>query len=129
MRKIVIFSGAGLSAESGIPTFRDLGGLWENYRIEEVASPLGWSKNPKLVLDFYAQCFLQMQACQPNPAHHAIAKRADRFEVICITQNIDNLHRTSRGKRGMASPWQDSNPKMRVALGNSAVGCRMALQL
>jgi len=91
MRKIVIFSGAGLSAESGIPTFRDLRGLWENYRIEEVASPLGWSQNQKLVLDFYAQRFVQMQACQPNAAHHAIAQLADRFEVICITQNIDTL--------------------------------------
>ena len=91
MRKIVVFSGAGLSAESGIPTFRDLGGLWENHRIEDVASPRGWKNNPSLVLDFYAQRFKQMQECKPNAAHHAIAQLANLFDVVCITQNIDTL--------------------------------------
>lgn len=91
MKKIVVFSGAGLSAESGIPTFRDSGGLWENYSLEDVATPLGWMRDPKLVLDFYAQRLVQMQQCQPNAAHKAIAKLANCFEVICITQNIDTL--------------------------------------
>ena len=91
MKKIIIFSGAGLSAESGIPTFRDMGGLWENHRIEDVASPLGWMNNKELVLNFYAQRFVQMQQCQPNPAHKAIAKLATVFDVVCITQNIDTL--------------------------------------
>jgi NAD-dependent deacetylase len=91
MRKIVVFSGAGLSAESGIPTFRDLGGLWQGHRIEDVAEPIGWKKNPSLVLDFYAQRFVQMQECQPNAAHIAIAQLANRFDVVCITQNIDTL--------------------------------------
>lgn len=91
MRKIVVFSGAGLSAESGIPTFRDSGGLWENYRIEDVATPLGWKQNPSLVLDFYAQRWVQMQQCQPNAAHRAIAKLATCFDVVCMTQNIDTL--------------------------------------
>lgn len=91
MRKIVIFSGAGLSAESGIPTFRDAGGLWEGYRIEDVATPLGWMQNKQLVLDFYERRFLQMQECQPNAAHFAIAKLASIFDVTCITQNIDTL--------------------------------------
>jgi NAD-dependent deacetylase len=91
MKKIVVFSGAGLSAESGIPTFRDSGGLWEGHRIEDVAAPIGWKKNPSLVLDFYAQRFVQMQMCQPNAAHVAIAKLATLFNVVCITQNIDTL--------------------------------------
>jgi NAD-dependent deacetylase len=88
---IVIFSGAGLSAESGIPTFRGAGGLWEGYKIEEVATPLGWMQNQKLVLDFYAQRFIEMQQCQPNAAHFAIAELANNFDVVCITQNIDTL--------------------------------------
>lgn len=91
MRKIVVFSGAGLSAESGIPTFRDSGGLWEGHRIEDVAAPIGWKQNPSLVLEFYAQRFLQMQRCKPNAAHVALAKLANIFDVVCITQNIDIL--------------------------------------
>lgn len=88
---IVVFSGAGLSAESGIPTFRGAGGLWEGYKIEDVATPLGWIQNQKLVLDFYAQRFTQIQKCQPNAAHFAIAELANNFDVVCITQNIDTL--------------------------------------
>jgi NAD-dependent deacetylase len=91
MTKIVVFSGAGLSAESGIPTFRGTNGLWEAHPIEDIATPLGWKRNPQLVLDFYAQRFVQMQNCQPNAAHFAIAKLAAIFEVVCITQNIDTL--------------------------------------
>lgn len=91
MKKAVIFSGAGLSAESGIPTFRGMDGLWENHRIEEVASPEGWAKDPVLILDFYRQRFEQMQNCEPNAAHHAIAKLQEKFDVLCITQNIDTL--------------------------------------
>ena len=91
MKKAVIFSGAGLSAESGIPTFRDRGGLWDNYPIEAVASPEGWAKDPALVLDFYRQCFEQMQNCKPNAAHDAIAQLQEKFDVLCITQNIDTL--------------------------------------
>lgn len=88
---IVIFSGAGLSTESGIPTFRDSGGLWEQHRIEDVASPEGWQKNRKLVLDFYAMRFLKQAECQPNPAHHAIAKLSQHYTITNITQNIDTL--------------------------------------
>lgn len=91
MRKIVVFSGAGLSVESGIPTFRDSDGLWENHPIEAVASPIGWMRNPSLVLEFYAERFLQMQQCKPNAAHVALAKLANIFDVVCITQNIDTL--------------------------------------
>ncbi|MDJ0735602.1 MAG: Sir2 family NAD-dependent protein deacetylase [Nostocaceae cyanobacterium] len=101
MAKIVVFSGAGLSAESGIPTFRGSGGLWSGYRIEDVATPLGWMGNPQLVLDFYAQRFEQMQQCQPNAAHLAIAKLASIFDVVCITQNIDTLLE----KAGVSDVW------------------------
>jgi len=91
MRKIVVFSGAGLSAESGIPTFRDSGGLWEGHSVEEVATPEGWSQNKKLVLDFYDQRLENIQACSPNPAHYALAELEDEFDVVHITQNIDDL--------------------------------------
>src|SRR5450759_1161828 len=91
MKKIVVFSGAGLSAESGIPTFRDSGGLWEQHRIEDVASPEGWELDKKLVLNFYEQRFIRSLQCQPNPAHHAIAKLQENFDVVNITQNIDTL--------------------------------------
>ncbi len=89
--KIVVVSGAGLSAESGIPTFRDSDGLWENHRIEDVASPEGWRRNRSLVLDFYAQRFRAQQECLPNAAHRAIAALAETFTVVNITQNIDTL--------------------------------------
>jgi NAD-dependent deacetylase len=88
---IVIFSGAGLSAESGIPTYRDTGGVWEKYNMEEVATPLAWMQNRKLVLDFHAEDFEYMQKCQPNAAHLAIAELANHVDVVCITQNIDTL--------------------------------------
>lgn len=98
---IVVFSGAGLSAESGIPTFRGSGGLWEGYKIEDVATPLGWMQNPELVLDFYSQRFVEMEKCEPNLAHLAIAKLASHFEVVCITQNIDTLLE----KAGVEDVW------------------------
>ena len=96
---IVVFSGAGLSIESGIPTFRGAGGLWEGYKIEDVATPLGWMQNSKMVLDFYAQRFGQMQECQPNLAHFAIAELAEHFDVVCITQNIDTLFSFPRNEK------------------------------
>ncbi len=92
MKTIVIFSGAGLSKESGIPTFRDsLSGLWENFNIEQVASRGGWLEDPKTVLDFYAARWKNVQACEPNAAHKAIADLDRKFRVINITQNIDDL--------------------------------------
>ncbi len=91
METLVIFSGAGLSAESGVPTFRDANGLWEEHRIEDVASPEGWLRNRQLVLEFYTQRFLKERECLPNAAHHAIGRLYSRFNVINITQNIDTL--------------------------------------
>lgn len=90
--RLVVFSGAGMSAESGLKTFRDNGGLWENHRVEEVATPGAWKKNPKLVLDFYNMRRSQLLTAKPNKAHNIIAKWEKNFDVEVITQNIDDLH-------------------------------------
>lgn len=92
MKKLVVISGAGISAESGIKTFRDSNGLWENHDIMEVASPYGWQKNKELVLNFYNQRRKQLLACKPNNAHTQLAKLQDSFDVQIITQNVDDLH-------------------------------------
>ena len=92
MKKIVVFSGAGISAESGINTFRDSDGLWEQHHIQDVASPEGWAKNPDLVQRFYNQRRKQILASTPNAAHQCIAALEDHFDVVVITQNIDDLH-------------------------------------
>ena len=90
--KLVVLSGAGMSAESGISTFRDANGLWEGHDIMEVASPVGWIKNPELVLDFYNKRRRQLQEVVPNKAHLALAELENDFDVHIITQNVDNLH-------------------------------------
>ena len=92
MKKIVILSGAGISAESGISTFRDSGGLWEQYDVMDVASAPGWKKNPALVLDFYNQRRAQLEHVEPNRAHLDIAALEKDYDVVVITQNVDNLH-------------------------------------
>ncbi|MDR3629641.1 MAG: Sir2 family NAD-dependent protein deacetylase [Desulfocapsaceae bacterium] len=90
--KIVIFSGAGISAESGLRTFRDMNGLWNEYSVEDVASPAGWAANPSLVLRFYNERRKAVLEARPNAAHYAIAKLEERFNVVVVTQNIDDLH-------------------------------------
>jgi NAD-dependent deacetylase len=92
MKKLVVLTGAGISAESGIRTFRDAGGLWESYRVEEVASPEGWAANPELVLNFYAKRREELLKTVPNEGHLSLARLQDSFQVEIITQNIDNLH-------------------------------------
>lgn len=92
MKKIVILTGAGMSAESGIATFRDSGGLWDKYPVEQVATPEGFARNPKLVLDFYNIRRKELLSAKPNPGHLALAQLEGQFEVKIITQNIDNLH-------------------------------------
>jgi NAD-dependent deacetylase len=92
MKKLVIFSGSGMSAESGISTFRDGGGLWDQNRIEEVATPEAWKRNPNFVQEFYNLRRKQIIDCQPNKAHIMIAELEDLFDVAVITQNIDDLH-------------------------------------
>ena len=92
MKKIVVLTGAGMSAESGISTFRDSNGLWENHDIMEVASPEGWKKNPALVLDFYNKRRAQLKEVKPNKGHEILAELQQNFNVQIITQNVDNLH-------------------------------------
>lgn len=89
---IVFLTGAGISQESGITTFRDQNGLWENHKIEEVASPEGFAKNPQLVLDFYNARRKQLDEVHPNEAHQLIAQLETKYKVTVITQNIDDLH-------------------------------------
>lgn len=88
----MVLSGAGISAESGIKTFRDYNGLWENHRIEDVASPEGFARNPKLVLDFYNARRRQLKEVEPNEAHKILAELENHFDVHIITQNVDDLH-------------------------------------
>ena len=92
MRNLVIFSGAGMSAESGLNTFRDNGGLWENHRVEDVATPAAWRKDPEQVLRFYNQRRKQLREAAPNKAHLAIADLEKNYDVTVITQNVDDLH-------------------------------------
>lgn len=91
-KRLVVLTGAGISAESGIRTFRDSDGLWEGYEVTEVASPEGWKKNPALVLDFYNMRRQQALKAKPNAAHTGLADLEQYFDVHVITQNIDDLH-------------------------------------
>jgi NAD-dependent deacetylase len=99
MKKLVILTGAGISAESGISTFRDAGGLWDQYPVEDVATPEGWQRNPKLVLGFYAERRRQLLNTQPNEGHLGLARLQQYFDVRIITQNIDNLHERAGSKK------------------------------
>lgn len=99
MKKIVFLSGAGISAESGISTFRDSGGLWENHDVMEVASIQGWQRNPRVVLDFYNDRRAQLASAEPNAAHLAIAALERDYDVVVITQNVDNLHERAGSRR------------------------------
>lgn len=92
MKKLVVFSGAGVSAESGLKTFRDGGGLWEEYNVMDVATPEAWVKNPELVLDFYNKRREQVLSASPNQAHLILSELEQVFDVHIITQNIDDLH-------------------------------------
>lgn len=91
-KKLVALTGAGISAESGIKTFRDADGLWEGHNVMDVATPEGWQKNPELVLDFYNQRRRQLHEVQPNIGHQILAELETDFDVDIITQNVDNLH-------------------------------------
>lgn len=98
-KKVVVLTGAGMSAESGISTFRDANGLWENHDIMEVASPEGWRKNPELVLEFYNQRRRQLHEVQPNAGHLALVEMEARYETHIITQNVDDLHERAGSTR------------------------------
>lgn len=91
-KKIVILTGAGMSAESGIRTFRDSGGLWEEYPVEQVASHEGWLKDPALVTEFYNKRRQELLGCEPNEGHKLVAELEKKYDVTVVTQNVDNLH-------------------------------------
>ena len=98
-KKIVVLTGAGVSAESGVSTFRDSDGLWENHKVEDVASIEGWYRNPSLVLDFYNARRAQLADVRPNAAHRAIAELENEYKVTVVTQNVDNLHERAGSTR------------------------------
>jgi NAD-dependent deacetylase len=97
-KRLVVLSGAGMSAESGIPTFRGSDGLWEGFSIEEVASPQGWNRNRKVVLDFYNQRRKGIMAAKPNRGHEILAEMQSVLDVQIVTQNIDDLHERAGSK-------------------------------
>ena len=98
-KKLVVLTGAGVSAESGISIFRTNNGLWENHKVEDVASIEGWYRNPQLVLDFYNERRLQLGTVKPNAAHYAIAELETEWDVTVVTQNVDNLHERAGSTR------------------------------
>ena len=98
-QKLTVLTGAGVSAESGITTFRDSDGLWENHKVEDVASIEGWYRNPSLVLDFYNDRRAQLPTVRPNAAHVAIAELEKDYDVTVVTQNVDNLHERAGSTR------------------------------
>lgn len=97
-KTLVVLTGAGMSAESGIPTFRDAGGLWEGHRVEDVATPAAWMRNPALVLDFYNQRRRKLEQVKPNAGHIGLASLQEHFDVHIITQNVDDLHERAGSK-------------------------------
>ena len=98
-KKLVVLTGAGVSAESGISTFRDSDGLWEQYKVEDVASIEGWYRNPGLVLDFYNARRAQLAQVRPNEAHRSIASLENEYDITVVTQNVDNLHERAGSTR------------------------------
>lgn len=98
MKKILVLTGAGMSAESGISTFRDSGGLWEKYPVEQVATPEGYAANPKLVIDFYNERRKQLLNVEPNMGHRILAELEKYFDITVVTQNVDNLHERAGSK-------------------------------
>ncbi|WP_218280789.1 Sir2 family NAD-dependent protein deacetylase [Verrucomicrobium spinosum] len=98
-KKVVVISGAGLSAPSGLSTFRDNNGYWKQYRFEDVASPRAWERQPEVVLEFYNERRTKAASVEPNAGHRAIAELEDRFEVVVVTQNVDDLHERAGSTR------------------------------
>ena len=92
MKKLVVLTGAGMSAESGLSTFRDSNGLWENYPVQQVATPEGWKKNPELVLKFYNMLRKQLLKVKPNDGHKGLVELEKKYDTCIVTQNVDNLH-------------------------------------
>ena len=119
MKKLVVLTGAGMSAESGISTFRDAGGLWDKYPVEQVATPEGYAANPQLVTDFYNERRKQLLDVKPNRGHELVAEMEKYFDVTVITQNVDNLHERAGSSQvihlhgeltKVTSSWQPNFP-------------------
>lgn len=120
MKKLVVLTGAGMSAESGISTFRGGGGLWDKYPVEQVATPEGYAANPALVIKFYNERRKQLLGVKPNRGHELLAEMEKYFQVTVITQNVDNLHERAGSSdvihlhgelTKVTSSWQPNNPK------------------
>jgi len=128
MKKIVVLTGAGISAESGIKTFRDADGLWEGHDIMEVASPIGWKNNPEIVLDFYNKRRLQLSEVQPNEAHYSLVKLEKKYQVEIITQNVDDLHERSGSEN--VTHLHGELLKMRSSINSSLIyNCEKEIRL
>jgi NAD-dependent deacetylase len=127
-KNIVVLTGAGISAESGIKTFRDSGGLWENYDVMTVASIDGWRRNPELVQEFYNMRRKELENAEPNEAHKFLARLEDKFNVDIITQNVDNLHERGGSSsivhlHGELTKARSSiNPSLIIEIGYRAIG-------
>ena len=120
MKNLVVLTGAGMSAESGISTFRDSGGLWDRYPVEQVATPEGYAANPRLVIDFYNERRKQLLEVKPNRGHELLAELEQEFQVTVITQNVDNLHERAGSSHvihlhgeltKVTYSWQPNNPE------------------
>ena len=120
MKKLVVLTGAGMSAESGISTFRDAGGVWDKYPVEQVATPEGYAANPQLVTDFYNERRKQLLDVTPNRGHELIAELEKHFKVTVITQNVDNLHERAGSSHvihlhgeltKVTSTWSPNDPR------------------
>ena len=120
MKKLVVLTGAGMSAESGISTFRDSGGLWDTYNVEDVATPEGWARNPQLVTDFYNIRRQELQGTKPCRGHELLAELEREYDVQIITQNVDNLHERAGSSKVLhlhgelmkvTSSWDPNNPR------------------
>lgn len=127
MKKIVVLTGAGISAESGISTFRDSDGLWEHYRVEDVATHEAYERNPELVLDFYNQRRRQLFAAQPNEAHRQLVRLEEKYDVRIVTQNIDDLHERAGSSHvlhlhgELTKGRSDRNPDLIVEVGDKDI--------
>ena len=126
MKKIVVLTGAGISAESGISTFRDSDGLWEHYRVEDVATHEAYERNPELVLNFYNERRRQLFKAQPNEAHRQLVRLEEKYDVRIVTQNIDDLHERAGSTHvlhlhgELTKGRSDRNPDLIVEVGDKA---------
>lgn len=134
MKKLVVLTGAGMSAESGISTFRDSGGLWDTYNVEDVATPEGWARNPQLVTDFYNIRRKELQQVKPCRGHELLAQLEKDYDVQIITQNVDNLHERAGSTKvchlhgelmKVTSSFDPNNPKYIQTLSSDHLEVKM----